>query len=336
MNRIYVAFVLAASLAGAGLLFSAKGQHIQTSGQQGAVLPVNMVVETKAGEHPVSAVLGESWLKHLGLTVSQTHMGQMGANGLQSSGECGKPAPAASDHSVPGLKSVMPRFLAAFRTDPNGAEGILKEKFTVSGSDLYRWSCQSCHGPDGKGADPEINSVIGPVQGTSAKLAKDRMIARGIEADDDMVNQMSELAETSLRDRLQHGGKNMPAFDHLRSDEVEALIGYLEKLAGVPPTKRDGLVVQESAARAGEHIVRGTCHVCHDATGRGTGMMMHGAIPSLASMAAERSLSGVVHQVRYGSSGTMRMMGADQMPAFPYFTEEEIAAAYFAAAKAGQ
>jgi hypothetical protein len=62
--------------------------------------------------------------------------------------------------------------------------------------------------------------------------------------------------------------------------------GYLEKLASVPSTKRDGLLVQESAARVGEHIVRGTCHVCHDATGPGSGhrALTQGTIPSLASI----------------------------------------------------
>ena len=229
------------------------------------------------------------------------------------------------------LDRAQRRFLAAFRSDPEQAAGILNEKFTVTGSDIYRWNCQSCHGPDGKGTEPEINSVLGPVQGTSAKMTRDRMTARGIDADDEMITQMSELAETSLRDRFRHGGKNMPPFEYLRADEVEALLGYLEKLAGVPPTKRDGLVVPETASRVGEHIVRGTCHVCHDATGPGAGMMMHGTIPSLASISSDRSLSGIVHQVHYGSSGMMRMMGGDVMPAYPYFSEEEIAAAYFVA-----
>ncbi|MGA3316819.1 MAG: NrfD/PsrC family molybdoenzyme membrane anchor subunit [Candidatus Korobacteraceae bacterium] len=88
-----------------------------------------------------------------------------------------------------------------------------------------------------------------------------------------------KLAEASLRDRLQHGGKSMPSFEYLRADEVEALFGYLEKLAGVPPTKRDGLLVPESAARV-------------------------------------------------GSSGMMKIAGADVMPAYPYLKQEEAAAVY--------
>lgn len=57
-------------------------------------------------------------------------------------------------------------------------------------------------------------------------------------------------------------------------------------------------------------------------------MMMSGLIPSLASMPREQSLDAVVRQVRYGSSGMMAMMGGPRMPAFPYLTDEEIAAAY--------
>jgi hypothetical protein len=35
--------------------------------------------------------------------------------------------------------------------------------------------------------------------------------------------------------------------------------------------------------------------------------------------------------VQYGSCGTMKMTGGDVMPAYPYFTEEEIAALYLVA-----
>ncbi len=164
-------------------------------------------------------------------------------------------------------------------------------------------------------------------------MARKRMEARGLDVDDDVIQQVTELAEASLRDRFQHGGKNMPSFEYLRADEVEALFGYLEKLASVPATKRDGLLVPESAARVGEHIVRGTCHVCHDATGPGSGhaTMTRGILPSLASIPRDHSLSGVVHQVQYGSCSTMKVTGGDVMPAYPYFTEEEIAALYLVA-----
>jgi hypothetical protein len=37
----------------------------------------------------------------------------------------------------------------------------------------------------------------------------------------------------------------------------------------------------------------------------------------------------VVQQVRYGSPEMMGMMGGPGMPALPYITDEEIAAAYF-------
>lgn len=56
--------------------------------------------------------------------------------------------------------------------------------------------------------------------------------------------------------------------------------------------------------------------------------MMQGIIPSLASMPSEQSLSSVIRQVQYGSSGMMLMMGGEKMPPFPHLTEEE-AAAYF-------
>lgn len=49
----------------------------------------------------------------------------------------------------------------------------------LGGADIYRLSCQACHRPDGNGAPPEIPSVTGPVQATSAALMERRMQERG-------------------------------------------------------------------------------------------------------------------------------------------------------------
>jgi mono/diheme cytochrome c family protein len=332
MKRIF-AFGVGATLAVAGILVSAWAQNVTANKEPGVAQPLTImrVSEATGREYPIPSGQGPSCIKHLGLTVSQTRMGQMGATGALSANPQGNPQPPSGDPPGPAnLNSVIQRVLSTFRSSPEKAGAIMNEKFPVSGADLYRWNCQSCHGSDGQGAPPEINSVLGPVQGTSPAMSRKRMEARGLDVDDGVIQQTTELAEASLRDRFQHGGKNMPSFEYLRADEVEALFGYLEKLASVPPTKRDGLLVPESAARVGEHIVRGTCHVCHDATGPGSGhtAMAQGTIPSLASIPRDHSLSGVVHQVQYGSCATMRMTGGDVMPAYPYFTEEEIVAVY--------
>jgi mono/diheme cytochrome c family protein len=336
MNRLCAAFGFAATLAVTGLLVSASAQNLQTNREQGTAQPLTKVAVSavKTVDYPIPSSQGPSWLKHLGLTVSQTRMGQVGGTDSLPASTHGKQQLIAGTPTPPGnLNSTIQRFLATFHSGSKPASEILDEKFLVAGSDLYRWNCQACHGSAGQGATPEINSVLGPVQGTSPALTRKRMEARGLDVDDDMVQQVSELAEGSLRDRLQHGGKSMPSFEYLRADEVEALFGYLEKLSEVPPTKRDGLLVPESAARVGEHIVRGTCHICHNATGPGSGhvAMMQGTIPSLASIPREHSLSGVVHQVQYGSCGMMKITGGEVMPAYPYFTEEEIAAVYLVA-----
>jgi mono/diheme cytochrome c family protein len=275
----------------------------------------------------VSAVTGPSWLKHLGLSLSQTHMGQMGGD---------KPIPASLRREPRveinnGLQPTMRRFLPLWRSAPNQAGDVLNESFVLAGADLYRLNCRSCHGPDGKGSPPEINSLIGPVQAASGAMILRHMKARGTEISDDMAREMAAEAEKSLRDRLQNGGKTMPPFNHLRGDEVEALLAYLDQLAGVPAGNHAARLVTESAARVGEHMVKGTCHICHDATGPGGGhmAMMHGITPSLASLPEQQSLSSITHQVQNGSSGMMMMMGGPQMPSFPYFTDEEVAAAYF-------
>lgn len=307
------------------LLFAQSGPTSGNSAQPVETSATTPAPSLQAGNEVASLfpVQGPSWIKHLGLSVSKTHMGQMGGDA---------PLAPKETSSVEIMKPIIQKFLSTIRSDPQQASKILNEDFLVSGADLYRWNCRGCHGSDGKGFVPEINSVIGPVQGTSAAMTRARMEARGLEVDDDMVKQASELARQALRDRLQHGGANMPAFSYLRPDEIEALTGYLEKLASVPGAKGDGLV-HVTAARVGEHILRGTCHICHDGTGPGAGaaVLMQGKVPSLASLPQEHSLSGVVHQVQYGSCGSTKLMGSDTMPSYPYFSEEEIAAAFFAA-----
>lgn len=188
---------------------------------------------------------------------------------------------------------------------------MLNRTFVLAGADLYRLNCQSCHGPEGKGAPPEISSVIAPVQATSPVFVKKRMEARGTPIGDEFANQLAAQAEAALRYQLENGSERMPPFGNLRKDEIEALIGYLQKLAGVASAENSNLLVRESAARVGEHVAKRTCQICH----------------ALAGLTATHPLSSVQRQVRQGSPPMTRMMtliGGDAMPAFPYFTEEEI------------
>jgi mono/diheme cytochrome c family protein len=281
-------------------------------------------------EYNVTPVEGSSWVKHLGLPLSQTKMGQMGGLGPAPATRRREP-PTAEGARSGGFNSVMRRMMSVVRSNPQQAARILQEPFTLTGADLYRLNCQSCHGPKGTGAPPEINSLIGPVQGTSPAMIEARMEKRGAPIGEEMAKQMADEAETELRDRLSKGGKKMPPFPHLRGDEGTALMGYLDQLAGVPRPAHAEPEVAETAARVGEHLVKGTCHVCHDATGPGGGhmAMMEGIIPSLTSMPQQLSLGAFLDQVHYGSPPMMRMMGRDLMPAMPYFTDNELAAAYF-------
>ena len=281
-----------------GLLMACSSQRGDSkSSAEPAASPANSSTDA------VSLVSGPSWLKHLGLTQPQTRLGQMG-----------------------GTESIP----ASARREPDFGPSGTSRPFVLAGADLYRLNCRSCHGADGKGSPPEINSLIGPVQAASVTAFEERMKARGTEISDEMARELAAEAKKGLRDRLQNGGKTMPAFKHLRSDEVEALLGYLDKLAGVPAGRNANLLVTESAARVGEQVVKGTCHICHDATGPGGGhmAMMRGIVPSLASLPQENSLGAFVRQVQNGSSRMMMMMARPRMPRFPYLTDQEIAAAY--------
>ena len=280
----------------------------------------------------VTAVAGPSWLKHLGISdVTSTAMGRMG--GTQPPVASPRREPQVSttpERSRHGMGNILNRIWRLFRSKNAEVTGMMNETFMLSGSDLYRLNCQSCHGPNGVGSPPEIKSLIGPVQGASPDFIKERMEKLGRSISDEQARELAAGAESALRERLKNGGEKMPPFRHLRGDEVEALLQYLRELAGVSGKGEKEMLVPQSLARVGEHVVKGTCRICHDATGPGGGhmAMMRGIIPSLASMPEEKSLQDVVRQVESGSSGMMMMMGGSEMPPLPFLTQEEAAAAY--------
>jgi mono/diheme cytochrome c family protein len=83
----------------------------------------------------------------------------------------------------------------------------------------------------------------------------------------------------------------------------------------------------------GEHLVKGTCHICHAATGPGTDpqALIRNVLPSLASFARDRTVFQVLRKVRAGAPiemGPLHQASGGRMPVFSYLTDDEVAAAY--------
>jgi len=254
----------------------------------------------------VTPVGGQSWLKHLGLSRLRTAMGQMGGAGVR---------PSSVGASIWGESSVPE---------------ALDKPFTVTGADLYRFNCQSCHNVGGIGSPPEIRSLIDPVRATSAAFVRAQMAGRGVQLDEATVKQMTARAEAVLRARVEKGGEKMPPFPHLQGAEVEALLVYLRSLAGVPGASARQIRIKEPVVRVGELLVKGTCFICHDAMGPGSDAMAStpGLMPSLASFLEQKSVAAVVHKVREGAPVPGMVGSRGEMPVFSYFTADEIRAAY--------
>lgn len=252
----------------------------------------------------ITPVEGDSWLRHLGTPFIASNMGRVGNWG------------------------ASPSSASAQAFSREGEDG----DFVLSGADLYRLNCQSCHRADGWGVPPEINSLIGPVQATSPAMIRAQMKQRGIDLDAKTAKQLVSQAQAALRTRLQNGGEKMPPFRHLAREEVESLLAYLEELAGVPGAESRQVWLSESATRVGELLVKGTCHICHEASGPGlaVGVAMTASIPSLASLPVDRFPYEVIRKVREGISRPTPMMMSTrgQMPIFSDVTPEEVAAAY--------
>jgi mono/diheme cytochrome c family protein len=179
----------------------------------------------------------------------------------------------------------------------------------------------------------QINSLIGPVWATSPAAIRRRLEDRGLEVDPAQVRQLATQAEAGIRQRLAQGGQHMPPFDYLQPREVDALLLYLRQLTGAPGAdKLKPIRLTLRPVRVGEEIVKGTCRICHDATGPGPGdlkLTAVGVIPSLASFAEDRSIHQVVRKIRYGWPVADQQAGhRGEMPLFSYLNSKEAGAIY--------
>ena len=91
--------------------------------------------KTKAQEPVVTAVAGPSWLNRLGLRYGDTSLGRSGAT-----------------YGPPPTQRPSP---------PTAAPLAVGRPVELSGADLYRLNCQSCHRAEGTGSPPEINPFLG-------------------------------------------------------------------------------------------------------------------------------------------------------------------------------
>jgi mono/diheme cytochrome c family protein len=255
-------------------------------------------------------VAGESWLKHLHRTFEETSMGKTGRLGPpRSIGE------ETSDWQKP---------LSADSTN---------QTVTLHGSDLYRLNCWGCHGEFGLGTPPEINSVINPTRAMSIQVILERMKNLGMDMSRADAAVLANQSKAALLERLHKGGTDMPPFPHLSEPEVRAIVAYLKQLAGVPGAEREQAAVEESRVRVGEHIVKSTCHICHNATGENPNpqQIFNGAIPPLSTLTARTSLPEFERKIRSGAPivmGTPPSPFRGRMPAFYYLGEDEVADAY--------
>ena len=124
----------------------------------------------------------------------------------------------------------------------------------------------------------------------------------------------------------------MPAQEHLQEADINAIYAYLTLLAGTPDAPPQSRQLT-GWSRLGEHVVKGTCHICHDAVGRRPSgqALAQGTIPAFTTLLADKPVVDVVTKVR---SGAPVMMGdpafhyRGRMPVFPFLQDVEVAAAY--------
>jgi mono/diheme cytochrome c family protein len=263
----------------------------------------------------VTAVEGESWLKHLHRSFNETSMGKTWELA---------PPPAAPGEETPRWRLEL-------------SSGYATQPVVLHGSDLYRLDCQGCHGSAGNGAPPEINSVINPVRATSVAMVLERTKKTGQEMSRANATELARQAKVLLVQRLHKGGEAMPPFPQLNEVEIRSIMAYLEQLSEVPGAERNQVAVKETPTRVGEQIVKSTCHICHSAVGPNPDpqQIYDGAIPPLSSLTRRTSLPEFIRKVTVGAPivmGAVPLSYGDsyrgRMPVFHYLSQEDAADAY--------
>ena len=252
----------------------------------------------------VTPVTGPGWLTRLGVTLSQTSLGR----GAGRYGPSDRPA-----------------------TPPSASLGVPAD-VSLTGADLYRFNCQACHGLEGRGAPPEIKSAVDPVRGVPLDVLREQMKAQHQPPGEAEARARPERIRAAILARVHNGGQRMPSRAHLSAGELDLLFAYLGVLAASPktaPAKRETV----NWARVGQHFVKGTCHICHDAVGArpSDAAMVQGKIPSLQSLLVSQSVAAFVTKARSGAPVQMSglaMLHRGRMPVFYYLTDPEIASAY--------
>lgn len=292
-----------------------NGRSTHINGRRlGIVIALLLVMHLSAYAQVVTAVEGESWLEHLHRSFYETSMGK-------SSGAYGPAAPMPSEWPLPHpVLALSNRFTG--------------QSTKLQGQDLFRFKCQGCHGASGRGAPPEINSVIDPVRATSAPLYIARMKAVGMDVSSASAASLASQARTMLLERLRKGGTDMPSPNpYLTDAEVQSLFAYLRQLAGVPGAEKQQITVIEPPLRVGEHIVKSTCHICHASIGKNPNPqeLLGGRIPPLSSLTSRLSLNEFVTKVTAGApvlEGSPPIPVRGHMPVFNYLTPDEAADVY--------
>jgi mono/diheme cytochrome c family protein len=259
----------------------------------------------KPAEPQVTPVSGPSWLKHLGVAYDVTSMGR-------GAGTYGPSATKPSEGS--------------------GARLTVGQPVVLTGADIYRLNCQACHRAEGTGAPPEIKSVVGMVEGSSLEMVRRQLREQGKTATGSAASDKARQARADLYRRIQQGGQRMPPLAHLQEADIDTLYAYLTQLAGSPDAKPQSQRTV-SWVRLGEQVVKGTCHICHDAAGpRPTKQaLLQGAIPPFTMLLEDKPVLDFVTKVRSGSTivmGDPPLHYRGRMPVFHYLRDQEVAAAY--------
>jgi mono/diheme cytochrome c family protein len=197
---------------------------------------------------------------------------------------------------------------------PAPASLAVRPSSPLTGEDIYRLNCLACHGLQGRGAPPEVKSAVDPVIGASLDALRRAKVRQDVLA------------------RVHRGGQRMPSREYLRDPDLARLYEYLNQLAGTPAASH-AKPEQVTWARLGEQVVKGTCHICHDATGAWPTEQarIQGAIPSLEALMATRTVADFVTKAGKGAPvglSSLTIAHRGRMPVFTNLEDEEIAAAY--------
>ena len=174
------------------------------------------------------------------------------------------------------------------------ADNSIAQDTIVTGQELFRLNCASCHGVDRKGNPPTFPALV-DIKG--------------------------KLTKVQIKEIVKNGKGLMPPMAHLSEKEIDVITGFL-----YGEEEQEAMMALLTPVEQGEMLFKSNCAGCHRATTNDP--KPQNANTQMCSMMEPAVLAGATKRFTKDEFLNILETGPCYMPSFSYMKEEEKEALY--------